>query len=46
MGLNFSQLHIDKGHVLFNVMRMRKHEVWREIQKVIQQSDKEKYVST
>ena len=37
-----SKLQIDQGHVLFNVMRMRQHEVWREIQKVFQPPPQEK----
>ena len=40
--LFFLKLQIDQGHVLFNVMRMRQHEVWREIQKVFQPPPQEK----
>lgn len=39
----FPQLHIDNGHILFNVIRMRRHEVWREIQKVFQPPSKDRY---
>ncbi|XP_057372654.1 membrane metallo-endopeptidase-like 1 isoform X1 [Daphnia carinata] len=42
LDLDYQELHIDNGHILFNVMRIRRHEVWREIQKVFQPPPKEK----
>ena len=39
------QLHIDEGDVLPNILRLRKHEVLREIRKVVRPPSSEMSVS-